>query len=294
MPKQETQTPKQKLLSAFKDIRMEHSTHTYFVEELKYPSSTTSIIKKFVPTFDEQRMSALVAKKEGVTQEEILKKWSDIREEACSRGSLIHKCLELIPRQEYNKALKVLKKELTKPDFKRLFNEKELKQLKAGIDWYSKLPKHYEILVLELMMFYPEFRHCGTADIILLNKKTGKLVIADWKTNKDLFKLDYYATRPDQYLLAPFDNLIECPYSHYVLQFSHYQMMIERMTDLEVEERWCIWLSDEKIVTGYVAKGEGWVQYNTPDVSAMLYANYKNQAKQVLRPKSLSDIVNKC
>src|SRR5690606_23157215 len=82
------------------------------------------------------------------------------------------------------------------------------------------------------------------------------------------------------YLKDPFKSLVSCPYSKYVLQFSHYQMMIERMTRLQVEERWCIWLSEDNIVEGYDKSGNGWVQYNTPNYSKMLYNHFANPVEE--------------
>lgn len=290
----EITSPKQTLLNTFRGIRLEDSTHTYYVGKKKYPSSTTSIVGKFANKFDEQKMSKLVAAKEGVTQEEILARWAAIREEACERGSLVHKCMEYVPFSSYDEALAILEDKLTEPEFVQLFNEKELRQVSSGIKWYNWLRKKYgdkyEVLVLELMMFMPEFLHCGTADIILLNKETGKLVIADWKTNKDLFQLEYYKNRRKKYFKYPFKELLDCPHSKYILQFSHYQMMIEKRTHLEVEDRWCIWLTDDNIVEGYAHKGDGWVQYNTPNYSKTLYHHYK-QNLATDRPKSLADLL---
>lgn len=291
----ETTTTKQQLLNAFKGIRLEADTHTYYVDRNKYPSSTTSIVGLFADVFDEDKMSKLIAKRDGVSQEEILAQWKATRDEACSRGSLVHKCLEHTPMCSYEEALEILEKELTNPEFAAIFNEKEMRQITSGLRWYRSLKTRfgdkYEILLLELMMFLPEFKHCGTADIILLNKETGNLVIADWKTNKDLFKVDYYKSRPNKYLKHPFSSLLDCPYSKYVLQFSHYQMMIEQRTNLKVEDRWCIWLTDDNIVQGYTASGDGWVQYNTPDYSNTLYHHFKQ--KNVVRPSSLKDLLCK-
>lgn len=288
----ESQTPKQTLLNAFKGIRLEESTHTYFVNKIQYPSSTTTIIGQFAAKFDEDRMSKLVAKRDGLTQEQVLASWKATRDEACNRGTLVHKCLEFTPFKTYDEAFAILEDLLPEGEFIQLFNDKEISQVKAGLAWYQWLKKtygdRYEILVLELMMFMPEFKHCGTADIILWDNVKQGIVIADWKTNKDLFKVDYYKTRRKQYFKYPFNELLDCPYSKYVLQFSHYQMMIEECTYLRVVDRWCIWLTYDNIVTGYAHKGEGWVQYNTPSYSRPLLNHFK-QVKTV-RPTKLSDL----
>jgi hypothetical protein len=290
----ETASKRQILLNAFSAIRRDDRTHTYYVGHDRYPSSTTKIVGTFGQEFDEKKMSQIIANRENVTQQEILDRWAEIREEACSRGSLVHKCLEHVPMVQPTEAFVILKQELSKPEFKQLFNEKELRQVTSGISWYNDLEKQfpgkYEILCLELMMYHQGFKHCGTADMILVNNDTGKLIIADWKTNKDLFKTDYYRTRPLKYLKYPFQFLIDCPYSKYSLQFSHYQMMIEAATHLRVEDRWCIWLTDDNIVEGYSKQGDGWVQYNTQDYSLNLQ-HYFSQNQP--RPTSLKDLCKK-
>lgn len=288
-------SPKSILINKFRRIRLDESTHTYYVDNEKYPSSTTSIVGQFADKFDEDKMSKIIADRDGLTQEEVLAQWAETREEACSRGSLVHKCMEYVPMEDHDSAFVILKDKLTDPEFTQLFNEKEYRQVTAGINWYNNLKEthgdRYQLLLLELKMFMPKFKHCGTADIILWDTLTNTLIIADWKTNKDLFKVDYYKNRRKKFLKHPVSELLDCPYSKYVLQFSHYQMMIEHETNLKVSERWLIWLSDDNIVSGYAAKGDGWVQYNTPNYSKTLYHHYSQSVKD--RPTSLSSLCKK-
>jgi hypothetical protein len=79
--------------------------------------------------------------------------------------------------------------------------------------------------------------YAGTADIILYNTKTDKYIIGDYKTNKDLFK-NYKGKK----MLLPFNGLLDCPLSKYKLQASYYQILLEQMEGVEVEERWVIHL----------------------------------------------------
>jgi hypothetical protein len=291
----EYSNPRQILINAFCRIKLDEKTHTYFVDDEKYPSSTTTIVSEFGDKFDEDKMSKIIAEKEGVEQQEILERWALNREEACSRGSFVHKCMEYVPMQSEEEAFKILKDNLTKSEFIKLFNDKELEQVLAGIDWYNNLIKkhgdRYVILMLELKMFMPQFKHCGTADIILWDNYTNTIIIADWKTNKDLFKTEYYKTRKFKYLNHPFSHLLDCPYSKYILQFSHYQMMLEKGTNLTVSDRWLIWLTNDNIVSGYSDRGNGWVQYNTPDYSKTLYQHYSQKISS--RPKSLLELCKK-
>ena len=85
-------------------------------------------------------------------------------------------------------------------------------------------------------MFSETLRIAGTSDIILFNNKTGKFIIADYKTNEDLFK-----NYKGKTLLAPFEDLLDSPYNKYQLQLSMYQLLFEQC-GFEVESRRIIWL----------------------------------------------------
>ena len=113
-------------------------------------------------------------------------------------------------------------------------------------------------------------RFAGTADLILLNTKTEKLVLADWKTNKDLFK-----NFKNKKLLPPFKTLLDNPLNRYKIQLNHYKMLIEDMTDLQVEDMWILWLSTLKDESKKaISKGENYIQYNVQNWTKKLKQYY--------------------
>jgi hypothetical protein len=61
-------------------------------------------------------------------------------------------------------------------------------------------------------------------------------ITGDYKTNEDLFK-----NYKEKKLLEPFDFLLDCPYNHYQIQLSLYQILLEQ-TNFFVSERWLIYL----------------------------------------------------
>ena len=97
------------------------------------------------------------------------------------------------------------------------------------------------VLFLELQMYSPKLNYSGTGDIILYNTDTRKIKIADYKTNKDLFN-NYKGKR----MLEPFTELLDHSLHHYYLQLNLYKMLIENMTDLEVEDMEVIWLKEDE------------------------------------------------
>ncbi|GAG57217.1 unnamed protein product, partial [marine sediment metagenome] len=123
-------------------------------------------------------------------------------------------------------------------------NEQEL----GIVQWWMDLPDHIVPVALELKVFIAGL-YAGTADIILLNLKTGKLIIGDYKTNEKLYK-----NYKGQKLYFPFEDLLDHGFNKYQIQFAHYQLALEN-AGFEVETCWLIWLTrDEKNFKFYKQK----------------------------------------
>lgn len=84
----------------------------------------------------------------------------------------------------------------------------------------------------------------GTFDLLLACRVKNKIVyiIADYKTNKDLYK--EYNRLNNKTLLNPFSDFIEEPKSMYTLQQSTYQAMLSQL-DIDIVDRRLIWLKDD-------------------------------------------------
>lgn len=84
----------------------------------------------------------------------------------------------------------------------------------------------------------------GTFDLLLACRVKGKIVyvIADYKTNKDLY--NSYNSMHNKMLLPPFSDLVIEPKSMYTLQQSTYQAMLQQL-EIEIVDRRLIWLKDD-------------------------------------------------
>jgi hypothetical protein len=111
----------------------------------------------------------------------------------------------------------------------------------------------------ELQMYHKDYMFGGTADIILYNKNTKKYIIADYKTNEDLFK-----NFKSKKLKGVFSNLLESGYNKYQVQFSLYQILLEQ-AGVEVEKRCLVHL---------LPNGE-FVQYFTDDYTEVVKQDIK-------------------
>jgi hypothetical protein len=226
-----------KLTQPFSNLTFEEKKHKYFVEGKPIKTSVSGLISKFYEHFDAQAVAPFSAKKLGITTEEVLKQWADINQESRDRGHRVHNFGELY---QFDRSLKP-----------------SCPQEEAIVAFWESLPEHIIPVAAELRMYHFEHFFAGTADIILFDTKNQTYIIADYKTNKDLFK-----NFKNKTMLAPFEALLDCPLNHYVVQLSYYQLLLEQI-GVRVSKRVIIWLGlDGKFTC-----------INTDDVTSILKSN---------------------
>lgn len=208
---------KSAVISYFEKLEFNEEEHRYNVGVIPL-TSVSATIKKYVEYVDFDMIAGFVAKKRGVDKQVVLDEWEEGKNYSCDLGTEVHNFGETYTET------------FIAPDN----IECGLKQ--AVVNFWKSLPEHIVPFLFELKMYSETFRLAGTADIILYNTLTGKFIIADYKTNKDLFK-----NHKGKKLLFPFNNMLDMPYSKYVLQLSYYQILLEQ-TGIEVEARKIIWL----------------------------------------------------
>lgn len=197
----------------FNNLKLDKQTHTYYLGDKTLPSVSSKVAEFYEP-FD-RNISKYVAKSKGVTQTEILKDWDKKRDDALLLGNNTHDFAE-------NWAKKIYKNPVT---------EKELGVIQFFLDHSEYKVKH-----AELSMYNKELEYAGTTDLILEYK--DKTILADWKSNKDLYKTHGK-------LKKPFSNFNNNPLNKYKIQLNLYQLCLESV-GIEVSERWIIWLNRDK------------------------------------------------
>lgn len=247
---------KKKLKDSFNELKFDHKTHTYTIAGDRFESVTTTL-KNYSKGFDTYNMAALVAEKYNRENPDkpprnslwYVKHWKLKNEEISARGSRVHYYAEQYPN----------------------LDEPTCDQERGIKEWYDALDSKYVILHMELQMYCKKLRLAGTADLILLNTETGKLVIADWKTNSTPIFQVYNKTK----LKKPFSKYYDNSYNKYILQLSYYQMLIENNTDFEVEDRWLIWLRGDDYQTLPDDKNPD--RYHIQKVNATVKAEFYKQ-----------------
>lgn len=194
------------------EVTFDELQHKYFNKKtsIEYISCTT-LIKKFCPEFDKQKLSSLVAKKQSRTQQDILDEWKRIAKESTDYGTLIHKCIE-----GYIKC---------KPDY---IDSKYKDITRIGYDILIQNLQPYTPVKSEMLLWNHEYQIAGQSDIVqMYTSKTGETIInvADIKTNKKIeFGSDY-----NEDMLAPLQHLSHCNYHTYSMQLSTYAYMLQKM-----------------------------------------------------------------
>ena len=219
--RQQINTEKKRIRSSFVKLDFDEDKHVYFVDNKPLKASVSKLIKQFYKPFLSKKkakeivqgnlQTGSINKYSGMSEREILAQWKEINEEALERGNRVHEFGERYP---FNKKLKPI-----------------CNQEKAVVKFWEELPSHIYPVMLEYRMYHFDKMFGGTADIILFDTKKGQYIIADYKTNNDLFK-----NYKEKKMLNPFEDLLDCPFSHYELQLSYYQIMLEQIS-VKVDKR---------------------------------------------------------
>lgn len=204
---------KNKILQMFSDLNFDKQRHFYFIGTQSYPS-VSSKVNSHAEKFNEKKWLRSCAPKRGLTENQLKQQWDTKRDVACERGTDTHDYLEQFDGLRHANTL----------------------QKKAGVLFLKEIISEgrYIILFKELRMYHRLYKYAGTADLILWDTWTNSLVIADYKTNEDLFKTF-------KWLLAPFDYLENNPYNKYQLQLSYYDIILSQV-GFKVSERWIVYL----------------------------------------------------
>jgi len=205
-------------------------------------------------------------------QQDILDEWETTNKISTDRGTSIHAELE----NSFYKSKKC--------DLKRF-----------GLEGNFDCKKDYVNLDLENGI-YPEYlvyrksadgvlRIAGQIDLLV--KQGNDIYIFDWKTNKELKTKSFFnsATRKNQTMNYPLNNLMDCNMMHYSLQLSTYAWMIQQMNpDFIIKKLTIIHYDHSGGVTNHN------IEYLKDDVERMLMF-YKKELEYEEFKKSREKIV---
>lgn len=195
------------------------------------------------------------------TRKEIQKGYDDERNKSCERGTKIHS------------------------NFEEMYYTSEKQDLKKfGLGGVFTCKKGYYELDLEKGV-YPEFlvslksfdgilRVAGQIDLLI--KDGNDIIIADYKTNKEIKKHSYFDKNKFSRIMMkyPLNNIEDCNFYHYSLQLSTYAYLLQQIKpELNIKKLMLIHIDHDDKITEYT------VDYLKNDVERML-KHYKKLLKQ--------------
>jgi hypothetical protein len=234
------------LNNSFSHITFFDKNHTYTINGKSAKTSVSGAIKKYEKEFDSEKIAQFVAKKEKKSVEQVLKEWAYKRDYSCHKGSEFHKFVENF--------LERRKIAIDKDALHIFMVEQSIKDNQNFIDSYYNDMAH---LINNFMNFYDWWKQdhvllksefvigdiesglCGTLDNLSYNKKTKKLVIFDYKTNKEIKTEN---PRGDKFL-QPLNHLQSCELVKYSLQICLYKLIIEKNTSFQVDTGYIVWMT---------------------------------------------------
>lgn len=233
-----------KIKDAFSKYTFHEDSHTYTYvdkngEEKTIGISTTQFIHSFSEPFDEDKMSKIIARRDGLTQQQVLDQWAFNRELACEYGTLAHLYLECLWMNypflyDKNKIVEKFGYDPVTPKFEAI---------KPALQkFYDIFKERLEIIGAEVVIASEDYDIGGSIDLLAYSKKLKAIIIIDNKSNKEIKKESYRDTK----MLTPLSHIPDSNYWHYSLQGAIYKRILEKETGLKVSERkFLIWFDYE-------------------------------------------------
>lgn len=213
-----------------KHIRFQDEGHRYWIKGCERGViSTTTILKKYFEEFNPDPIIRRIMRPSNVAYwedpsykyfqkdaHEIREMWSNMGRKAAEAGTYNHEQIE-----NYYNGLPV---DFSRREHSELFSK-----------FYLDHVRVYEPFRTEMLIFHEKLRITGAIDMLFRNRKTGKLVIADWKFIKKLAKKN--RSKQGKY---PLDKLDDTNYSKYSLQLSVYRYILETEYNYEIETQFLV------------------------------------------------------
>ena len=228
---------KGRIQQAFSKYSFVEEGHYYLCNDKRVEISTTGLIALYENEFDKETISQQKANDRGISQSEILEEWRIENLHSTIKGSLVHLYAQsLWEHEKFEIDYSNIPKEI---DINRLKKEIDILKIQAD-NFYNNYKDMYELIGCEIYLGDEDYDECGATDIVFYNKYTEEIVIADFKTNKEIKRESYRHKK----MLIPLHKLDDCNYSHYSLQLSAYKYKFEKNTGLKVAGTFIIYFNN--------------------------------------------------
>ena len=226
------------LHDTFKDFKFFPQDHHYEFKDKRVGISVTSLIGQYENEFDKENIARAVANKEGKSVADVLKEWQYKADFACRKGSTCHEFAQSRWSKEPY--------ELDKFDESEEYLKAVLKIQKQAVNFYEDYKDIFEHVADELIVGSAEFDIASAIDHLFVNKLTGGLVLVDYKTNSILkgYNDNGKSNRYAKPMKVPLNHIKDITLFHYYIQLSIYKYIIEKYTNLKVDEMFIVYFRE--------------------------------------------------
>ena len=185
------------------------------------------------PTFDHYSIETQIELlKLPTTVQEVLDEWGYKNKFACEKGSTCHEYAQsLWSGEEWH---------FKSFDFSVEYRNAVDKIKQQTHMFHYNYKDRLEHLADEFVIGSEEYDIASAIDHLFINKLTGGLVLVDYKTNSDIHKNEKYAKN----MKVPLTHLKDTTLNHYAIQLSIYKYLVEKYTNLKIEEMFIVWFSE--------------------------------------------------
>lgn len=222
------------LNKAFGDFKFFEEDHHYEYKGQRVGISVTTFYPQYENEFDSQTIAEKVAVRDNKSIQEVLDEWEYKKNFACEKGSTIHEYIQsLFNGNKYKKII--------------FDNSKEYlyavdKCQKQANNFYKEYKDRLEHIADEYTIGSEEYDIASNIDHLFRNKLTGGLILVDYKTNKELTGYNKQAYKKP--MKIPLQNINDDKIHHYYIQLSIYKHLVEKYTNLKIEEMFIVYFSE--------------------------------------------------
>ena len=220
------------LNKAFGNFKFFEVDHHYEYKGQRVGISVTRLIEDYCNEFDAETVAERVALKEGKSVQKVLDEWEYKNQFACAKGSTCH---EIAQSQWSGKGFIYDYFDSSSEYIKAVG-----KITKQADNFYCDYKDRLEHLADEFVIGSDEYDIASAIDHLFINKLTGGLVLVDYKTNSDIHKNEKYTKD----MKVPLQHLKDMTLNHYYIQLSIYKYLVEKYTNLKIEEMFIVWFSE--------------------------------------------------
>ena len=219
---------------AFQDFKFYEDGHYYEYKGKRVGISATRLIEQYTNEFEQDEIAEKVAQKENKTIQQVLDEWKYKNDFACNKGSTCHNYAQSLWSGSIYADL--------------LFDESEeyknaVEKIKVQANtFHFDYEQHLEHVADEYVIGSEEYDIASAVDHLFIDNKTNALLLIDYKTNSYLTGHNKKAySKP---MKIPLHELNDDSLHHYYIQLSMYKFIIEKYTNLKVDEMFIVYMSE--------------------------------------------------